>query len=237
VHTEITDTSARIAGWLFYDGECRLCCQSARRVQRILARRRFELRPLQSADAPERLGLSKGDVLRETRLLLADGRSLGGTDAVVEIARHIWWAWPLWLLSRAPGARPVLHAIYRVVAANRHCIGGVCTIPRRRAWVGWLPLVLLPVLAIAVRDTLPAWVFMWLIAFAIYAGFKWLTYRDTLVQGMVVRAGAAAAHRRDHPGFLATWEDLPVGKSVRMLVAEPTDQLDPRSGFIALDRE
>jgi hypothetical protein len=26
---------------LFYDGECRLCCESARRVKRILARRRI----------------------------------------------------------------------------------------------------------------------------------------------------------------------------------------------------
>jgi hypothetical protein len=51
---------------------------------------------------------------------------------VVEIARHIWWAWPLWLLSRVPGARPVLCAIYRVIAANRHCIGGVCKIPTLR---------------------------------------------------------------------------------------------------------
>ena len=88
MNTVITDNNVGVAGWLFYDGECRLCCESARRVERILARRRFELRPLQSADSPERLGLSEGDVLRETRLLLADGRNLGGADAVVEIARH-----------------------------------------------------------------------------------------------------------------------------------------------------
>jgi len=97
-----------------------------------MARRNFQLRPLQSADALDLLGLSEGDMLRESNLLLADGRTLGGADAVVEIARHIWWGWPLWLLSRAPGVRPVLHAIYRVIAANRHCLGGVCKIPRRR---------------------------------------------------------------------------------------------------------
>jgi len=65
------------------------------------------------------------------RLSLADGRNLGGADAVVEIARRIWWAWPLWLFSRIPGARPFLQAVYRVIAANRHCRAGVCRIPRR----------------------------------------------------------------------------------------------------------
>ena len=84
-------------------------------------------------------------MLREMRLLLADGRDLGGADAVVEIARHIWWAWPLWLVSRVPGARAILRAIYRVIAANRHCIGGACKIPRRHASYNWLPLLLLPV--------------------------------------------------------------------------------------------
>jgi len=30
------------------------------------------------------------------RLRLRDGRVFGGAAAVVEIARRIWWAWPLW---------------------------------------------------------------------------------------------------------------------------------------------
>jgi predicted DCC family thiol-disulfide oxidoreductase YuxK len=126
LNTDMTDPSAEVAGWLFYDGDCPLCCESARRFGRILARRRFGLRPLQSPGTAERLGLEDRDLLREMRLLLADGRSFGGADAVVEIARHIWWAWPLWLISRVPGARPILRAAYRRMAANRHCVGGVC---------------------------------------------------------------------------------------------------------------
>ncbi len=138
MNAEINDNKAGIAGWLFYDGECRLCCESARRVERILDRRRFVLRTLQSPDAPRLLGLSGPALLHEMRLLLADGRHLGGADAVVEIARRIWWAWPLWLFSRVPGVRPCWRAVYRVIAANRHCIGGVCKIPRHRAWRDWL---------------------------------------------------------------------------------------------------
>jgi predicted DCC family thiol-disulfide oxidoreductase YuxK len=131
VNTVFADNNVWIVGWLFYDGECHLCCESARCVERLLARRRFRLCTLQSPDASQRLGLSGGPLLREMRLLLADGRNLGGADAVVEIARRIWWAWPLWLFSRVPGVQPLLHAVYRAIAANRHCIGGACKIPRR----------------------------------------------------------------------------------------------------------
>ena len=176
MNTEMTDKKvSNPAGWIFFDNECSLCRESARRAAGLLARRRFQLCPLQSPDAPERLGLSGRGLLREVRLLLADGRNLGGADAVVEIARRIWWAWPLWLFSRLPGVRPFLRAGYRVIAANRHCIGGFCAIPPRRAWRAWLPLLLLPVLVIAGRNAVPDWVFMWLLAFAFFFGCKWLT--------------------------------------------------------------
>ena len=186
MNTEITDNNGGIADLLFHDGECRLCCKSARRAEKLLARQGIQLRTLQSPGASQLLGLSGRALMREMRLLLADGRDLGGADAVVEIARRIWWAWPIWWLSYLPGMRPLLHAVYRFTAANRHCAGGFCKIHRRRVWRDWLPLLLLPATTMAVRNALPAWVFSWLMAFAIYAGFKWLTYRDTLLQGLAV---------------------------------------------------
>jgi predicted DCC family thiol-disulfide oxidoreductase YuxK len=128
MNTENTDSIVGTAGWLFYDGQCPLCRAAARRFGRILARRGFGLRPLQSPGAAQRLGLDERDLIREMRLLLADGRNLGGADAVVEISRHIWWAWPLWLFSHLPGANPLLHASYRRLAAKRHCLGGRCGI-------------------------------------------------------------------------------------------------------------
>lgn len=133
MNTENTDTNVETAGWLFYDGECRLCCESARRVERILTRRRIRLCTLQSPDAPQRLGLSGRALLHEMRLLTADGRNLGGADAIGEIARHIWWAWPLWLISHLPGVTWLMRAVYRAIAANRHCIGGACELPPHNA--------------------------------------------------------------------------------------------------------
>jgi Membrane bound O-acyl transferase family len=43
-------------------------------------------------------------------------------------------------------------------------------------WVGWMPLLLLPIGAFASRNLLPAWGFMWLLAVSIFAGLKWLTW-------------------------------------------------------------
>jgi len=44
------------------------------------------------------------------------------------------------------------------------------------SWVGWLPAVVLPLSAVAVRSALPPWGFMWLFAFSVYAALKWLTW-------------------------------------------------------------
>lgn len=41
---------------------------------------------------------------------------------------------------------------------------------------GWLPLSILPLAAVVFRDSLPAWAFMWMLAFAIYISLKWLTW-------------------------------------------------------------
>lgn len=43
-------------------------------------------------------------------------------------------------------------------------------------WVGWLPLCMFPAAAIACRNLLPPWGFMWLLSFAIFASLKWLTW-------------------------------------------------------------
>jgi len=44
------------------------------------------------------------------------------------------------------------------------------------AWIGWLPLFVLPCAAVAFQAFLAPWVFMWLLAVAIFAGCKWQTW-------------------------------------------------------------
>ena len=119
---ETTRSSAAV----FYDGECPFCAGTARRFERVLARRRIRLLPLQTPGAGVALRVSERDLLSEMRIRLADGAVVGGAAAVVEIARRIWWAWPLWALSRLPGAVRPMHAAYRWLARRRNCGGGMC---------------------------------------------------------------------------------------------------------------
>jgi len=43
-------------------------------------------------------------------------------------------------------------------------------------WIGWLPVSVLPLAAIAARKLVPPWGFMWILAFTIYFGLKWQTW-------------------------------------------------------------
>jgi len=44
------------------------------------------------------------------------------------------------------------------------------------SWIGWLPICVLPLSAVACCNALPPWVFMWILAFAIFISLKWLTW-------------------------------------------------------------
>lgn len=44
------------------------------------------------------------------------------------------------------------------------------------SWIGWLPFSVLPAISIVCRNSLPAWVFMWTLSFAIFVSLKWLTW-------------------------------------------------------------
>src|SRR5712664_549248 len=103
----MTDNDQSVAS-VFYDGDCPFCVNAARRFAGVLARRRFELVPLQLLDASAEFGVPGDQRLAEMRLRLHDGTAFGGAAAVAQIARRIWWAWPLWAFSRLPGAmRPM----------------------------------------------------------------------------------------------------------------------------------
>jgi len=116
---------------IYYDDQCQFCRAMPRRFGGTLARRPFIFVPLQAPGAARLLGVSEEHLLDEMRVRLDNGAVCGGASALVAIARRIWWAWPLWALSRVPGAMAVLRAGYRWLARNRHCLNGSCVVPRR----------------------------------------------------------------------------------------------------------
>lgn len=66
--------------------------------------------------------------------------------------------------------------------------------------IAWLPIVLLPAAVIVFTpEAWPRWAFMWLLAFAIYASCKWLTWRSALPSG---------ASWGRHLGYLFAWPGL-----------------------------
>lgn len=101
---------------IYFDGSCGMCSASAKRFERIVGSRGFKFAPFEG-EAPD-----------EMKLRTRDGRMLGGADALIYIARRIWWAWPVWVISLVPGARWLMRRLYSRVARNRHRISGACRI-------------------------------------------------------------------------------------------------------------
>ncbi len=129
--SELTDSKGRRAraGWVFFDADCSFCTALARRLRRVLEPRGYAVAPLQAPRVQELLGLPPDKLLLEMRVLTSGGQVIGGADAIVFLARGIWWAWPLYAAAQLPGVRAVLRAGYRWIAARRRCSSATCMAP------------------------------------------------------------------------------------------------------------
>lgn len=121
--------NARRGGWVFYDADCSFCTSLARRLEPKLLRRGFHCAALQEPWVAIVLGLPRSDLLSELRVRTATGIILGGADALLHLARHIWWAWPLYALGRIPSPRDLFRAAYRWFARRRHCVATFECVP------------------------------------------------------------------------------------------------------------
>ena len=93
----------RERGTVYYDASCSLCTDLARRFGPLLMRHGFRLAPLQTPGLQERLRIPAETLLDEMRLVTSSGQVLGGADAILHIARYLWWARPLRLVAWLPG--------------------------------------------------------------------------------------------------------------------------------------
>lgn len=73
---------------------------------------------------------------------------------------------------------------------------------RLRGWIGWVPLTLLPFQSIILGAKQRPWVFMWLLAIAIFAGCKWLTWWQERMTGF------AAANWKRSAAYLLLWPGM-----------------------------
>jgi predicted DCC family thiol-disulfide oxidoreductase YuxK len=125
--SEFTDAKGRHArGWFFFDADCGFCTRIAQWLAPILRRRGMDVAALQDPRVRALLGLSQSELLREMRVVMADGTHSGGADAAVALAHEIWWARPLAWLSRVPGGMKLLRRAYNNFAVRRHCAAARC---------------------------------------------------------------------------------------------------------------
>ena len=117
--------------WVLYDGDCSLCRKWVDRFERTLTVRGFDLAPLQSTWVTECLDLPEDELLSRMRVLTRAGRDYAGADALIYLARRVWWAWPFWALAHLPFAKAVLRRAYDVLARHRHCSAGSCSLTPR----------------------------------------------------------------------------------------------------------
>ena len=201
--TEITERAetVRSRGWIFYDRDCSFCRELAVRLENVFAERGFRFEPLQEDWVSRRLNLTREQALEEMRVLTVDGAVYGGADALVFLADKVWWMMPLTLSARLPTVYRLLDRLYRWVAAHRSCRIKTDAAPPSRARTRWVGLAILPLLALTTKPLLPAWEFMWLMAFAIFFGCKWLTLGIA-----VARDGRACPFRAT--AYLLAWPGM-----------------------------
>ncbi len=126
--SELTDRKSRHArGWLFYDAECKFCTRLARWLARPMQRRGLAVAPLQDPRVSALLGLSPDELLRAIRFV-ARGRQYSGADALLSVARELWWARPLVWVTKIPGVSPALRCVYAWGAQRLHCRAQVCAV-------------------------------------------------------------------------------------------------------------
>ena len=70
-----------------------------------------------------------------------------------------------------------------------------------RKSIAWIPLVLFPLAAFALRNRLAAWEFMWLLAVAIFAGCKWQSWRSSAAE-------RSSRDWRRSLGYLLLWPGM-----------------------------
>jgi predicted DCC family thiol-disulfide oxidoreductase YuxK len=125
--------SSRIRPVLVYDGDCGFCSSCVEFVERRVPTT-AEIIPWQFTNL-DALGTTAQQAQYELVWVHPSGRVDGGAQAVAHLLIDAGGPWrPLGRLLRVPPVRWMAHAVYRLVADNRHRLPGgtpACALP---AW-------------------------------------------------------------------------------------------------------
>jgi predicted DCC family thiol-disulfide oxidoreductase YuxK len=119
------------SGWVLYDGGCGFCFRWVHLWEKVIARRGFALKDLESAWADGNLPIPQSKLLDDIRVLTPTGQLVSGADAYLFVAKQIWWAWPFYAFFRLPGLNWVLWRGYRWFNRNRYRISRRCPLPQQ----------------------------------------------------------------------------------------------------------
>jgi predicted DCC family thiol-disulfide oxidoreductase YuxK len=118
-------------GWILYDGGCGFCFRWVHFWKKVVERRGFALKDLQSASAAGSLQIPQENLLDDIRVLTRTGKLELGADAYLYVARQIWWAWPFYVIFSLPGFNSMLWWGYRWFNRNRYRISRHCPLPEQ----------------------------------------------------------------------------------------------------------
>lgn len=124
------DAAVPREGWILYDGACGFCFRWVHFWEKVVERRGFSVKDLQSASADGSLQIPPEDLLDDIRVLTRTGKLHSGADAYLYVARQIWWAWPFYAVFHLPGFNAVLWWSYHWFNRNRYLISRHCPIPK-----------------------------------------------------------------------------------------------------------
>jgi len=107
---------------VIYDGECGICQHSVDLLKRWDREHMLRYVPFQDEAAVARFRIALPALAAAMHLVLPDGRTLAGADAVPELLRLL--PGKRWLAAwfQIPGALPLARRLYAWIAARRRCL-------------------------------------------------------------------------------------------------------------------
>lgn len=111
---------------MLYDAECGVCSRWVPFWAPTLARLGLGVASLQEPWVAAQLHAPREALLRDIRLLLADGQPIEGADVYRYVMRRLWWAYLLYVIAVAPGGRQLFDRAYRAFADRRLRISAAC---------------------------------------------------------------------------------------------------------------